>query len=252
MAETVTFAPTTVGAFIEQDLGRARTLHGYGISLFGHAGKPLEDVCRQMGLVPMHLLTLIDQQARMCAPRMALHEMPTRLIIEYLRHAHHLFIRERLPFLLYLVGGLEASDGPGQAMAQDLRLIFPLFAEEFIEHIHEEEDTLFGYIAELERASRRIDKPGNVWQLLEKHSIGQFASDHQIHDDELAGIRALAGNYAIHAGMPLPQRVLYHELALFEQDLAAHAALENHILLPKALRLEGYVRSGLVALAKRN
>lgn len=252
MAKTITYAPTTVGAFIEEDLNRGLALHGYGISLFSHAQRPFDEVCRSMGLVPAHLTSLLEQHARMRNPRVAMHDMPMRLIIEYLRHAHHLFIRERLPFLLYLIGGIDVNEGPEQAIAQDLRMIFPLFAEEFIQHIHEEEDTLFGYIAELERACKRLDRPGTLWLTMERRSIGEFAADHEGHDDEMAGIRALTENYAVRPGMSLPLRVLYHELALFEQDLAAHAIFENHVLLPKALRLEAYVRTGIAGIARRN
>jgi regulator of cell morphogenesis and NO signaling len=252
MAHTEIYAPTTVGAYISEDLARALALHGYGISIFTHAGQSFDEVCERMGLVPAHLTALLEQQAKMRAPYFAAHELPTKLIIEYLRHAHHLFIRERLPFLMYLIGGIDLTEGPEQSIAQDLRLIFPLFAEEFITHIHEEEDTLFGYIYELERASKRLTNAGDLWLKMERHSIGDFAAAHQVHDDEMAGIRALTNNYAEREGMSLPLRVLYYELARFEQDLASHANMENHILLPKALRLEGYVRSGINGLAKRN
>ena len=252
MANTQTFAPATVGAFVEQDLSRARALHGYGISLFAHAAQPLQQVCGRMGLAEGHLMALLEQQQRLAGSRAVLADMPIRLVIEYLRHAHHLFIRERLPFLLYLIGGLEGTDGPEQTLAQDLRLIFPLFAEEFIAHIHEEEDTLFIYIAELERASHHLRRPGKLWLQMERHSIGRFAAEHQVHDDEMAGIRTLTHNYTVSPGMSLPLRVLYHELATFEADLATHANLENQVLLPKALKLEGYVRSGFATLAQRN
>lgn len=252
MTKTITYAPATVGAFIEEDLDRGLALHGYGISLFTHAQRPFEEVCKSMGLVPAHLASLLEQHTRMRDPRVAMHDMPMRLIVEYLRHAHHLFIRERLPFLLYLIGGIDVTDGPDKAIAQDLRMIFPLFAEEFIQHIHEEEDTLFGYIAELERACKRLDRPGALWLRMERRSIGEFAAEHEVHEDEMAGIRALTDNYAVHPGMSLPLRVLYHELALFERDLAVHATFENHVLLPKALRLEAYVRTGIAGIARRN
>jgi regulator of cell morphogenesis and NO signaling len=252
MAKTEIYAPTTVGAFIAQNLARASALHGYGISLFTHASKNFDDVCTSMGLVPSHLTALLEQQAKMRAPRFALHEMPIRLMVEYLRHTHHLFIRERLPFLMYLIGGIEPTQGPEDAIIQDLRMIFPLFAEEFIAHIHEEEDTLFGYIADLERASKNLQNPGALWLQLERWSIGTFAADHEAHDDAMEGLRTLTNHYAEHAGMSLPLRVLYYELAHFERDLAAHASIENKVLLPKALRLESYVRSGIAAIALRN
>jgi regulator of cell morphogenesis and NO signaling len=252
MASIQTYAPASVGAFVEADLGRALALHGYGISLFAHADKSLDTVCTRMGLVAEHLTALLEQQAKMPAPTFAVHTMPIKLVVEYLRHAHHLFIRERLPFLMYLVGGLEVTEGPEQTIAQDLRMIFPLFAEEFIAHIHEEEDTLFGYIFDLARASKRLDNPGALWLKMEQRAMGDFAAEHQVHDDEMAGIRALTDNYAERVGMSLPLRVLYYELARFEADLALHAGLENHILMPKALKLEAYVRTGMAWVAKSN
>jgi regulator of cell morphogenesis and NO signaling len=202
--------------------------------------------------VPGHLVALLEQQAKMSAPYFPAHEMPIRLVVEYLRHAHHLFIRERLPFLMYLIGGMEVHEGPEKAIAQDLRMIFPLFAEEFIAHIHEEEDTLFTYIAEMQRASKTPANAGELWLKMARRTIGDFAAEHQVHDDEMEGIRALTDNYTVRPGMSLPLRVLYYELARFELDLASHARLENTVLMPKALRLEAYVRSCLAGLALKN
>jgi len=256
MASTQTYAPTTVGAYVAQDLGRALALHGYGISLFADAQTPLDAVCQRMGIVPTHLLALLEKQAKMGTPYFAAHEMPLRLVVEYLRHAHHLFIRERIPFLLYLIGGLDVqtghTDATEQGVVQDLRLIFPLFAEEFIAHIHEEEDTLFIYIHELLRALKIPGNPGQLWLKMAKRNLGDFAAEHQVHEDEMAGIRALTNNYALVPSMSLPLQVLYFELGRFEKDLATHAHLENTILLPKALRLEGYVRGTITTLALKN
>ena len=40
-------------------------------------------------------------------------------------------------------------------------------------------------------------------------------------------------------------KVLFQELKAFEKELRAHAAIENHILLPKALELEKAVKEAL-------
>ena len=55
----------------------------------------------------------------------------------------------------------------------------------------------------------------------------------------MAAIRRLSGGYAAPADACTTYTVSYQELEAFEADLHRHVHLENNILFPKALRLEG-------------
>jgi regulator of cell morphogenesis and NO signaling len=152
------------------------------------------------------------------------------------------------------VRGLNVTQEAYQGLAQDLKVVFPLFAQDFIEHIFEEEDTLFLYIKSLLDATKGKTplNPGQMWLTMERRGLAEFSSGHEQHDDEMEGIRSLTNGYEARPGMEPALHVLFYELRCFEADLITHAAVENHILFPRALRLEGYVRTQLNGIARFN
>jgi regulator of cell morphogenesis and NO signaling len=164
------------------------------------------------------------------------------LILEYLKHTHFLFIKHKLPYIKRLIEDFSVHHADYLTVERDLKIVFPLFVEDFIEHIYEEEDTLFNYIRMLERAASGKYNPSRLFYLMEKNSIQKFAVEHEAHDDEMAGIRRITKDYAIDANTPLHVKVLYSELKDFEKNLITHARIENEILLPKAMVTEAKVK----------
>lgn len=244
-----------IGELLEQEPGYGLALHQYGISLFAESGLALEEACAHRNLDTARLVQSLEEHARERSQNQVdVASYPIDLVMAYLRHAHGVFIKERLPYLLYLVRGLNVTDEAYKTLAQDLKVVFPLFAQDFIEHIFEEEDTLFTYIKTLLDASKgKVPRnAGHMWLTMERRSISHFSSGHEQHDDEMEGIRKLTDGYTAQHGMEPALHVLFYELRCFEADLITHAAVENHILFPRALRLEGYVRTQLNGLARWN
>jgi len=177
---------------------------------------------------------------------------PIDLIIEYLKHTHFLFIKHKLPYIGKLVESFKANHTEYDLVERDLKTLFPLFLEDFIHHIYEEEDTLFKYICILERAQRGHFNPSVLYQLMEKHSLQKCALEHEAHDEEMQGIRKITRNYYLSPDAPLHVKVIYNELIQFEKSLKVHAQVENEILFPKALALESEVKKKFFEKAKLN
>ncbi|MEJ0029806.1 MAG: hypothetical protein WDO15_05305 [Bacteroidota bacterium] len=78
-----------------------------------------------------------------------------------------------------------------------MKILFPLFIEDFIHHIYKEEDTLFKYIKVLERAQTGNYNPARLYYMMERHSLQRFAMDHEAHDDEMTGIRKITNDYQL-------------------------------------------------------
>ena len=159
------------------------------------------------------------------------------LIIEYLKHTHHLFVKRRLPYLAKIIESLNEKN-EYQLICDDLKFIFPLFVEDFIHHIYEEEDNLFKYILKLEKFTDGKLVPGQIYYDMEKYSVRKYTNEHEIHDDEMKGIRAIAKGYETGPHTSLHINVVYSEMKAFERELKIHARIENEILFPKAIELE--------------
>ena len=160
---------------------------------------------------------------------------PIGVLVGYLKKKHRHFIRQALPFLTSMVEGI-AMEAKQKSLITDLRLMFPLFVDDFIHHIHEEEDTLFERIAYLHE--------------IENGAIPLV--EHDAHDDEMEGIRKLTNDYEISGTASLSMRVLFLELQKLEKELMIHAKIENDLLFPKAVELEREVLRKLRLQIKNN
>ncbi len=228
---------------VDQDSVRAYVLYYFGIRFYEYSEQTLEQACAEKGLKLDQVLKELESPGENFQEAdLPLISYPIDLIIEYLKHAHFIFVKHKLPYISRLVESFKADHADYEEVEKDLKELFPLFLEDFIHHIYEEEDTLFGYLRILERASRGSYNPSQLYYMLEKNSLQKFAMEHEAHDDEMQGIRRITGDYAINNDTPLHVKVIYAELVAFEKSLKTHARIENEILFPKAMMLENKVR----------
>jgi regulator of cell morphogenesis and NO signaling len=242
-----------IGELVDQDKIRAHVLFYFGIRFYEFSEQTLEQVCMQKGLsVDVVVRELESPSENFQEADLPLINYPIDLIIEYLKHTHFLFIKHKLPYIGKLVESFKANHTEYDLVERDLKTVFPLFLEDFIHHIYEEEDTLFKYIRILERAQRGHFNPSVLYQLMEKHSLQKCALEHEAHDEEMQGIRKITRNYYVSPDAPLHVKVIYNELIQFEKSLKVHAQVENEILFPKALALESDVKKKFFEKAKLN
>ena len=236
------FAGTTLDELIGNNTFRAAILHQLGIPFYEFQGNTLSEVCALKGIRLDHVIRELNAPVTRLHPdEKLLIAYPAELIISCLRHAHGVFMRHKLPYIGSLIRNFECPEGPFRPMIGDLKLLFPVFAQDFVEHIHMEEDTLFDYISQLSLVIKGKLASSRIFYRMEKESINRFIAEHEAHDDEMEGIRKITDNYFLDAGSPLYIRVLFSELQSLERDLREHARIENEILFPKAITLESRI-----------
>lgn len=241
-----------IAELVDQNYVHAYVLFYFGIRFYENSELTLEQVCNQKGLKTEQVIKELQSPSNMMDTELPLVTYPIDMVIEYLKHSHFIFIKHKLPYISRLVESFRANHEDYVAVERDLKLVLPLFVGDFIEHIYEEEDTLFSYIQALERASRNEYSPSKLYYLMEQRSIKKFAMEHEVHDDEMEGIRKITKDYATTAQTPLHIKVIYNELKAFEKTLITHARIENEILFPKAMNLEQKVRTAFFEKAKLN
>jgi len=230
----------------------AGVLHYFGISFFQHENHSLEEACTAHNVNPAQVIAALEDWAARKEPtREELFLHPIELVVGYLKKKHRYFVRQALPFLSSMVEGIELG-AMHKSLMSDMRLMFPLFVDDFIHHIHEEEDTLFERI----RLLQDIDAAGlplsEAIQIFDLPSISRMASDHEAHDDEMEGIRKLTNDYRIPATATVSMKILFHEFQQLERELVIHAKIENDLLFPKAIELEKEVKRKLTLQIKYN
>lgn len=243
---------TRISELVDQNYVHAYVLFYFGIHFYEYSALTLEQACDQRGLKVDQVIREMETPSYLREAELPLVSYPIDLILEYLKHSHFLFIKHKLPYIARLIDSFKANHSDYQSIERDLKIVFPLFVRDFIEHIYEEEDTLFIFIQALERAVKGNYSPTKLFYLLEGNSVQKFAMGHDAHDDEMVGIRNITRDYFLDEHSPLHIKVLYNELKSFEKSLISHARIENDILFPKAMALENKVKLLFFERAKFN
>jgi len=246
------FKDTRISELVDQNYIHAYVLFYFGIKFYEYSTLTLEQVCKQRGLKVEQVIREMESPTYLREADLPLVSYPIDLIIEYLKHSHFLFIKHKLPYIARLVESFKVNHPDYNQVERDLKIVFPLFVEDFIEHIYEEEDTLFSFILAMEKAAKSNTIPTKLYYLLEKNSVYKFAMDHEAHDDEMLGIRNITKDYLLSPTVPLHVKVLYNELKGFEKSLITHARIENEILFPKAIALENRIKHSFAEKIKFN
>ncbi len=226
---------------VDDNYVNASVLFYFGIEFYNYSEKTLEQACLERGLNADLVIRELEN-CTTCREDVELSVFPVDLIIEYLKHTHHIFIKRKLPYIAKLIECFEPNHKSYNAIAKDLKFVFPLFVEDFIHHVYLEEDTLFSYILELHKCTTDKHLTPRIYHQMEKHSLQKYAVEHEEHDDEMRGIRKITNNYKCDPEDPLHIRVVYAELQALEKELITHANVENEILFPKALMLEQEIK----------
>ncbi|MDW3196821.1 MAG: hemerythrin domain-containing protein [Cytophagales bacterium] len=234
----------SIASVIEENFVYARALHYLGIEFFDNEQKTLSEICEERGISRQKMIKCFYDfdNSKKCSFA-ELSRYPVDLLLEYLKHSHHLFIKEKLPYISHLLDSLKAS------FASDLKEIFPVFVEDFIKHIYEEEDQLFRYVSSLSKVKqKKVANPAAELLQYRNFSLEKIRVEHD-NEDEMGNLRDLI------EGLPsndLHTRVIINELKSFDREVLYHAEIENEILFPKAIILEGEITERMSRLSRMN
>jgi regulator of cell morphogenesis and NO signaling len=231
----MSFISKTISQLVSDNQYIASALHFLGIHFDKYTDKTLEEICRARGWNITLIENRIEEILKSNLAEINLNSLPIDLLIEYLKHNHYIFIKQRLPFLTDTINNFEDDSCE---IKNELKIVFPLFVNDFIEHIYEEEDTLFTYVLQLNKAQKDPKALAEIHTKMQKFSIKHFQKDHHLHDDQLKGLRRMTHNFEIEDSQPLPLKIVLAELSKLDREMLWHAKIENDILFPKALDLE--------------
>ncbi|MEM0941723.1 MAG: hypothetical protein AAGI25_18340 [Bacteroidota bacterium] len=232
----------TIREVVEENYVYGKALHHLGIEFFETPDRKLKEICAEKGLNRNKVIESFYEFDSCHRFRFKeLSDYPIELLIEYLKHSHHIFIKDKLPYIVHLVK--EWKNGSG------LQGLLPEFVEDFIRHIYEEEDTTFKYIQLLREIKKGKEKaPFSKLMIFENFSLEQEYEHHQ-NEDELGAIRLLISSIDESS---LHGKVLVSEIKAFDREMVYHAEIENNIFFPKALALESQVNNKLRNLSSLN
>jgi regulator of cell morphogenesis and NO signaling len=158
-------------------------------------------------------------------------------LVTHIVNSHHRYIREMQPVIAAWLDKLVDRHGAQHPELAELKATFAEAAAELMAHMRKEEQILFPHITML--AQRKPEDPqmcspfGSI-----QNPIRAMEQEHLSAGDAFQKMRALTNSFTPPADGCATFRLCYRELDRFERDLHRHVHLENHILFPRAIRLE--------------
>lgn len=158
-------------------------------------------------------------------------------IVNYLKKTHEYYSSYTFPLLSSLIEKLIASNYERKDLTL-IRKFFNSYQSEFIKHLDKEEQDVFPYVLEIEKACLLKKYNGELIKLVKEKTINQYAKDHDNIDEKLNDLRNIFIKYLL----PLANEDIIHsilfELYDLEMDVKDHAMIEDKILFPRVSALE--------------
>jgi regulator of cell morphogenesis and NO signaling len=239
MSETAT---KTVGELAAENPAATRVFEKLGIDYCCGGNRTLEQACLAAGLPlerALDSLETAEQTARAAVEQRDWRSEPLANLIAYIRNTHHQYTRAEIARLGPLFEKVCAAHGKSHPELARMRATFGDLAQELATHLMKEEMVLFPYVVRMEEAvvekSPVLPSPfGSV-----SNPVAMMMHEHDNAGAALREMRQASDGYTVPPEGCASYRALYHALAEFEADLHQHIHLENNILFPRAVRMEG-------------
>jgi regulator of cell morphogenesis and NO signaling len=204
--------------------------------------KPLGEACATAGVEVANLEQMLEEAGKAEAQGNGSLDFQKATLSELVGHIldkHHVYTTEEMARLAALIEKVIGAHGENHPELRQIGEVFQRLCADLKPHMFKEEQILFPYIGELERTSLQ-NRPapfapfGTV-----NNPVRMMMMEHDTAGDLLRELRALSSNYTVPSDGCISYQTLYQALEAFEQDLHQHIHLENNILFPRAIELEG-------------
>lgn len=160
-------------------------------------------------------------------------------LVRHIINTHHAYVREHQPILAGWLEKLVDRHGARHPELLEVRGLFERLSSDLLQHMSKEENILFPFIDALAGAAATGHRaPLNPFGTV-LNPIRAMEQEHVDAGNLLFRIRSLTGGYRPPSDACTTYRVCYDGLARFEADLHQHVHLENYVLFPRAIALEG-------------
>lgn len=230
----------TIRELVAADFRTAAVLEHFGISFCCTGRRTLDEACQDAAADLTAVADALSTLPTMCDADDEAARCPVPRLIDYIISTHHAYLRSAMPDISRHLWKLARQHGPRRPELVHAARCFEQIIDELTRHMAKEELVLFPYMCDIADAGERgarIPSPfGTV-----ANPIRMMEREHQGVADALKLIRELTHDYTAPEDGCATYAVAMAELQQFERDLERHVHLENDVLFPAALRIEGWL-----------
>lgn len=178
-------------------------------------------------------------------------QFPMEVILDYVRRTHSFYIFRKLPEIEQSIDILLKDYANQHPLLPILKDFYNRYQQHLTGHIRQEENELLPYIDYLITGAITFDPLEHFIRTTE-YSLRHFMEHHHDTEMEISEIRKTINGYNPPPTNQTPYRILLSQLEMLEKDLSVHALVEDQVLLPRSLQLEGQLSEMLEKHAQLN
>jgi regulator of cell morphogenesis and NO signaling len=244
----------TVREFATSIPNAARLFEQVGIDYCCGGSRTLSDACARAGLSLAVVLQRLEEgeseQQQYSSTDPQVESAGLNALVDHIVTRHHGYVKQEIPRLQQLLKKVVAVHGGGHPELPVIQQNFQSLAAEMTSHMMKEENVLFPYIVELEKAVQQGKAPRRPMFGTIANPVHMMELEHESSGDALKRMHEASSGYTAPENACFSYRTLYAALAEFEADMHRHIHLENNILFPRAVNMEEESRKAAVTEVK--
>jgi regulator of cell morphogenesis and NO signaling len=230
----------TVGGIVAGDYRAAEVFSNFGIDFCCKGDLTLDEACHKKGIDKQELLKKLGDQLNDNEHRAEDYTVwPLNKLADHIEKKHHKYVEDKIPVIKEYLDKICKVHGDKHPELFAIRDEFHEAAGELTAHMKKEELILFPYIRRIlfAKEERSALIPPHFGTVL--NPVNMMRHEHTIEGERFERIAELSNNFTPPADACNTYRVTFALLKEFEEDMHLHIHLENNILFPKAIEMEG-------------
>ncbi|MCK9480598.1 MAG: DUF542 domain-containing protein [Bacteroidia bacterium] len=228
----------TLGQIVTKDFRKAVVFAKYNLD-YGFLGKQtVKEACAEKGLD----VTLVEQELQQVEKNIgnSVRPLPYNdwnidFLADYIVNTHHSFIKQLVPDLRTASKNVLSQHVAAHPELEQIHATVDKFTHALLAHLQKEETILFPMLKQLVHSH---STEGAVFDTVAE-PINMFEMEHDTYKEYLTTLRELTNDYTLPSDSCASYELMYKLMQDLEADLIVHAHLENNILFPKYIELEG-------------
>ena len=201
--------------------------------------KPLAEACVSAGIEVDSLVKMLEEANVGTAPAaLDLQRASLTELIIHIMDNHHVYSRAELARLEPLTEKVIAAHSEKHPELRRIGRLFQQLKDDLNPHMYKEEQILFPYVVQLEKAILRNGQAPFATFGTVDTPVRILIAEHERVGGLLRELRSASANYAVPPDGCLSYQSLYQGLEALEKDLHQHIHLENNLLFPRAAEME--------------
>ena len=222
--------------------GATRVFEKLGIDYCCGGAKPIADACQAVGVTVEQVQQSLEHFQASSQTSVESRDWQGEslaALTSHIENKHHVFTREALDGIEPLISKVCSVYGERIPELLQVQKFVEELSGELRLHMKKEENILFPYIREMETAvNASLPAPVPMFGTV-LNPVRMMMTEHDGAGELLRKIRRLSNDFNPPADACISYQTLYRRLEELEQDLHQHIHLENNILFPRAIEIEG-------------